>query len=183
MAGVCTDKTLKALNKSQLIDLFLKSREKTENIINSQAEEIRELKKNFRRIESDTAIVKSVNNVLSNQVLSTERDVWRNIQYSRRECVEILGIPASVDHKEFEPTVCKILQHIDVDINEESESCHRGNKSSDRTILKFSRRKYCKKVTEVVVRRCSIKKLFLKISQNSQESTCVRVSFLIKLQA
>ena len=29
--------------------------------------------------------------------------------------------------------------------------------------------------------RCSIKKLFLKISQFSQESTCVRVSFLIKL--
>ena len=27
------------------------------------------------------------------------------------------------------------------------------------------------------------KKVFLEISQNSQESTCVRVSFLIKLQA
>ena len=32
-------------------------------------------------------------------------------------------------------------------------------------------------------RRCSIKKLFLKISQNSQENTCPRVSFLIKLQS
>ena len=30
--------------------------------------------------------------------------------------------------------------------------------------------------------RCSIK-VFLKISQNSQENTCARVSFLIKLQA
>ena len=36
---------------------------------------------------------------------------------------------------------------------------------------------------EAVVRRCSVKKLFLEISQNSQENTCVRVSFLIKLQA
>ena len=35
---------------------------------------------------------------------------------------------------------------------------------------------------EVVVRRCSVKKVFLKISQNSQENTCARVSFLIKLQ-
>ena len=35
--------------------------------------------------------------------------------------------------------------------------------------------------TEAVVRRCSVKKMFLKISQNSQENTCVRVSFLIKL--
>ena len=31
--------------------------------------------------------------------------------------------------------------------------------------------------------RCSIKKLFLKISQSSQENTCSRVSFLINLQA
>ena len=31
--------------------------------------------------------------------------------------------------------------------------------------------------------RCSKKKVFLKISQNSQENTCDRVSFLIKLQA
>ena len=29
----------------------------------------------------------------------------------------------------------------------------------------------------------SVKKVFLKISQNSQENICVRVSFLIKLQA
>ena len=37
--------------------------------------------------------------------------------------------------------------------------------------------------SEAVVRRCSIKKMFLKISKNSQENTCARVSFLIKLQA
>ena len=31
--------------------------------------------------------------------------------------------------------------------------------------------------------RCSVKKVFLEISQNSQENACARVSFLIKLQA
>ena len=34
---------------------------------------------------------------------------------------------------------------------------------------------------EVVVQRCSIKKVFLEISQNSQENTCARASFLITL--
>ena len=38
-------------------------------------------------------------------------------------------------------------------------------------------------VTEAVVRRCSIKKVFLEIPQNSQENTCARDSLLIKLQA
>ena len=37
--------------------------------------------------------------------------------------------------------------------------------------------------TEAVAQRCSVKKVFLEISQNSLENTCARVSFLIKLQA
>ena len=36
---------------------------------------------------------------------------------------------------------------------------------------------------EAVVQRFSVEKVFLEISQNSQENTCARVSFLIKLQA
>ena len=37
--------------------------------------------------------------------------------------------------------------------------------------------------SELVVQMCSVKKAFLEISQNSQENTCTRISFLIKLQA
>ena len=36
--------------------------------------------------------------------------------------------------------------------------------------------------SEAVAWRCSVKKVFLEILQNSQENTCARVSFLIKLQ-
>ena len=36
---------------------------------------------------------------------------------------------------------------------------------------------------EAVVQRCSVKKVFLEIPQNSQENSCARVSFLINLQA
>ena len=37
--------------------------------------------------------------------------------------------------------------------------------------------------TKAVVQRFSVKKVFLEITQNSQENTYARVSFLIKLQA
>ena len=37
--------------------------------------------------------------------------------------------------------------------------------------------------TEAVVQSCSVKKVSSEISQNSQENTCARVSFLITLQA
>ena len=36
---------------------------------------------------------------------------------------------------------------------------------------------------EAVAQRCSVKKVFLEILQNSQENTCARVSIFIKLQA
>lgn len=96
-AGVYTEETLKALN--------------------SPAEEITELNKNFRLIESDIVIVKNVNNVSSKQILSSERQMERNVQYSQRECVEISEISASVDYKELDPTVCKVLNHVIVSPN------------------------------------------------------------------
>ena len=37
--------------------------------------------------------------------------------------------------------------------------------------------------SEAVGRRCSVKKVFLKLSQNSQNNTCARIPFLMKLQA
>ena len=42
--------------------------------------------------------------------------------------------------------------------------------------------KGCLTKPEAVVQRCSAKKVFLKISQNSQENTCARISFLIKFR-
>ena len=43
--------------------------------------------------------------------------------------------------------------------------------------------KFYKAGVEVVL-RCSVKKVFLEVSQNSQENTCARISFFkIKLQA
>ena len=50
-----------------------------------------------------------------------------------------------------------------------------------RGILAFMKKEieYTKRETEVVVLRCSLKKVFLEISQNSKENTCVRVSFTL----
>ena len=39
------------------------------------------------------------------------------------------------------------------------------------------------KISEAVTQGCSVKKLFLEMSQNSQENTCARVSLLMKLKA
>ena len=50
-----------------------------------------------------------------------------------------------------------------------------------KTFLPFSIVSFTK--TEAVYWKCFVKKVFLKLSQNSQENTRFRVSFLLKLQA
>ena len=76
------------------------------------------------------------------QLSSVERHCWKYAQYSRRECEEVVGIPSSVEHYQLEPTVCRILHHIGVNISEDKiEACHRLGRNSDRTIVKFSSRK------------------------------------------
>ena len=88
--------------------------------------------------------MKKVNDALVKQLSSVERQCWKNAQYFRREYVEVVGIPSLVEHDQLEPTVCRILHHIGVNISgDKIEACHRLGKNSDRTIVKFSSRKDC----------------------------------------
>ena len=72
MAGVYTVETLRALNKNQIIDLFIKLKNKLTTITSLTAE-IKRLNENFQKLESDFSIIKNVNNILSKQVSSIER--------------------------------------------------------------------------------------------------------------
>ena len=49
----------------------------------------------------------------------------------------------------------------------------------DGKVLSLSSKRY---ITEAIVQGCSVKKMVLEISQNSQENICATASFLIKLQ-
>ena len=129
MAGVYTEETLRALNKNQIIDLFLKTQEQANTTIASLTAEIKRLNENFQKLESDVSVVKNVNNILSKQMSSIERQCWKNAQYSRRECVEVVGLPSSIGDKDLELTACRVLQHIGVGTTGEGiEACHRLNK-------------------------------------------------------
>ena len=58
--------------------------------------ELKELKTDFCKLESELAISRNVNNKLTKQLILAERKCWANEQYSHRECLEISGIPKSI---------------------------------------------------------------------------------------
>ena len=64
MAGVYTEETLQSLNKTQIIKVFLKTQEQTNNTINTLTEEIKETHCSFKKLESEIVAVKKVNDML-----------------------------------------------------------------------------------------------------------------------
>ena len=68
-------------------------------------DEIHKLNDNFLKLEADVEIAKNINNLLSQLVVDLERQCWDNAQYSRRECLEIVGIPRSVDDNSLEEKI------------------------------------------------------------------------------
>ena len=65
-------------------------------------EEIRKFNGNFVKLESEINIVKKVNKLLNKKVIDLERQCWENAQYSRRECLEVAGIPRDVSDENLE---------------------------------------------------------------------------------
>ena len=132
-----TEDALKALNKTQLIDLFLKIQDQTNSTIESLIAEMKVLNNSLKSLESDVQIVKTVNNLLK-QLENTERQCCANAQYLWWKCVEVIGIPKSVQSEDLEHTICKVFNGIGFDIGEvRIEACHWLTKS-DQTIVKFS---------------------------------------------
>ena len=73
-----------------------------------------DLKKDF---EKPGSVAKQVNSVLRERVTSLERQCWSKSQYSRRECLELTGIPETSDNKTLGSTILKIFERLKVKAN------------------------------------------------------------------
>ena len=112
--------------------------ERHEEHMENLVAEIRKLTFSFAKLESELAISKNITTVLSGRLVQMEGQCWANTQYSRRKCVEIVGIPSSVHQNQLEDSDCKIFDKLNCNIVKDNlEDCH-GLKG-DRVIVKFSK--------------------------------------------
>ena len=84
-----------------------------------------------------------------NYLTGLERQRWSNSQYSRRDCVEISGIPETIENKDLEGTVLGIFEKLDVMVDPSNvEGCHwiKSSKGAKKVIAKLFRRKDVNKV-------------------------------------
>ena len=139
-----TSESLSKLNKEDLVRLALDYQHKQDSLLNKINEDLSELRKNYTRLESELQISKSVTTLQRNQIVALERLCWSNEQYSRRECLEVAGIPANTSQDTLEKTVLEVFDKIDVEIQPDNiEACHwlKSDSGGKKVIVKFSKRK------------------------------------------
>ena len=121
-----------------------------ESANNEILHQVRQLNQKFSQLESEDSIVKQANSLLLKRLVDMERQCWANAQYSRRECLEVVGIPDSVQNNELEDKVLTIFKKIGSEVSpRDIESCHRLKKDNDRVTVKFSGRKDCEQIMSV----------------------------------
>ena len=73
-----------------------------DNVLNNANSELLDLKNKFTKLQSDLKISRNVDNKLFDQVAWLERKCWESEKFSRRECIEIFGIPQVIEQTDLE---------------------------------------------------------------------------------
>ena len=137
---LCND-SLDKLSKQDLIPIVLSLQSKLDEANNKVLEEERNLPDTITTLSSELSITKNVNTLLWSRLVTLKRQCLANAQYSRRECLGILGIPREVSGEVLEE-VLNIFDKLGCSISPDHiESCHRISKKSNTVIVKFSQRK------------------------------------------
>ena len=87
-----TEETLDKLLKKDLISMVLSQQAKTDAANSQIMDQIRQLNEDFEKLQFELTVAKQVNSVLSERLVSMERQCWTNAQYSRRECLGLVGV-------------------------------------------------------------------------------------------
>ena len=73
MASNYTKESLKSYNKQQLIKLFLEVLQQSKETINKLTDEIKLLKENYKKLESNISVSGTVSSLLTDQINNVER--------------------------------------------------------------------------------------------------------------
>ena len=144
-----SEAALKKLSKDEIVNLAQDYQSKFDSTFAGISNELSDLKKDFEKLGSELSAARQVNSVLRQRVTSLERHCWSNSQYSRRECLELTGIPETSDDKTLESTVLKIFEKLEVNVDPSNvEDCHwiSSKNGPKRVIVKVSKLKAAFKI-------------------------------------
>ena len=125
MAGNHTETILNKFSKPELVQLLLNTEANMGAHIATSTDEIKENNNHLNKLEADVTVTKNVNTRLVDQLVETERQCWVNTQYSRRECLEVVGIPTLVKDDALKDKLQNVFREIGVEINQRDISTYK----------------------------------------------------------
>ena len=94
--------------------------------IHKLTEAIDQISAENRKLTSELVITKNVNSRLEERIINLEKNQAKGEQYSRRNNVELSGIPNSICDEDLENTVINICKESGIDVDaRDIEGCHR----------------------------------------------------------
>ena len=137
---------LKRLNKVDLLAYTLDLQKLNVSTLNNIIPKIESLQKTLDEVmfvncalASRVSISEHVTEELQKKIKKLESQSYQDNQYTRRDCIEIAGIPDSVSQTDLEYIAIKILSLLEINVvPNDVQACHRLKSGS--TIVKFVNR-------------------------------------------
>ena len=140
-----TEQSLSKLSKDDLTRLVLDYQGKFDSVLKTVKDDICQMKTKFTALESEFHVSKTVTKYITKYIKTLERKCYENEQYSRRECLEISGIPGDIAGNALEGTVLDLILKCNAPVNPSNvEDCYRlksTNNAPQKVIIKLSKRK------------------------------------------
>ena len=124
--------------------LLLRNTRIIDSALTNINKEISDLRQNYEKMQSELCVSGQVSSKLRKQIVSLERQCWSNCQYSRRECLELSGLPESIKNSELEDTVVQLFKKLDVEV----DSSNIEQYGSSSMVLKVLMFKVCR-ITDI----------------------------------
>ena len=115
------------------------------NIVDQMNESVMSIKDTIiDALKEDNAQLRNKVELLEKKLTEVEISCNKLEQYTRRNNIEIQGIPLRIPDEKLEEKVIDVFGAINIAITKNDvEDCHRLGKSSESTIVRFVNRKHC----------------------------------------
>jgi hypothetical protein len=149
-----SEQQLTQLNKKELVSLVLQQQKEISKLSEILAC-VKSLEKKVEVLESGFSLAENTSKLLKEHIFSLEKRQLAVEQYSRRECLEFVGINNNVPDDALEKAVCDVLKEVGVFSNPkvDLQACHRIGKQGT-VITKFTNRKM---VTNIMLNKNKLK--------------------------
>ena len=112
IAGGHTEAILNKLSKPELVQIIFNTEANLGSEITKLTIEVKDLLAHSKKLEVDVAVVRNVNSKWVEKNVGTEHQCWKNVQYSKKNTLEVVGIPMSVRDNAVERKVCDCFRKL-----------------------------------------------------------------------